>query len=954
MFTVRRFNDGANDGANDGSADGGAGAGAGASQDAASKLAALNARIAARRKENQQQQQNEEAPKQPPSGSASQQQQQHQQAAGGTAGGAAGSVPAIHPSRLAIAPALRTKDPSKPKTKAKQRYLKAKKDRRKSRIKARPKGEKAAKLVPAAPATSEEEAVALAWSQRKQAVKEQQGGQDDADSSSDDSDDSDDSDSDDSESDEEDEAGKDKGKDEADDTDMEESTSIRAAPLQPGLESAFPEEDLTKIATSSSEAVLHRFPAPRSTLLPASSAILRAQGLPTGLSAPTIVSPALRASLGQSKQAEDDEIEEATGRERKRRKKDVGAVEAVTDSSSDVVTPLISEGMRERLQELGIKEWFAVQTSVIPLLLPSPRPLSPFYPIGRPSQTPRDLLVAAPTGSGKTLAYIVPLLEWLGRRQNSPPSSASQDPILAEFSKTSGPVVRKLRALIVLPTRDLVSQVGETIQLLAKDLDVHVGLAGVSGGGGSLLGGGGGPAASSAAGAATFALEQERLMDLPALKDRERGVFASDSMSWWSFLLDPSRKAEIESRTPQSKVDILITTPGRLVDHLTYTPGFTLEHLRWLILDEADRLLAQSFGGWREKVWDALRPKASPSAETAPTSSRAPAWLRAEQVARNPARPASLGSDERPELAGASQVQKVLFSATLTRDPGMLETLELRKPVFVTVRETDAASGAGGDGADQEPRAVDDGSFALPERLKEHVLVTKDIPKPLALLHLLLSPRFDMLGLQSAAATSTPAAPPSKKRKSTAATLVQDDGEDDGSASANGVLVFTKSIEAARRLVRLLELFREEHGALEVKKLLVRHYSSDMRPAERRRVLKLFAAGEVNVLVASDLIARGIDLPSVSHVISYDVPVDMGKYVHRVGRTARAGRRGDAWALVEEQEARHFRKMVEASRGKGESRRAMEKVKVGQAEWTGLENAYRAALQRLAAEFGNR
>lgn len=61
-------------------------------------------------------------------------------------------------------------------------------------------------------------------------------------------------------------------------------------------------------------------------------------------------------------------------------------------------------------------------------------------------------------------------------------------------------------------------------------------------------------------------------------------------------------------------------------------------------------------------------------------------------------------------------------------------------------------------------------------------------------------------------------------------------------------------------------------------------------------------------LVCSDLISRGIDISHVSHVVSYDVPVDMLKYVHRVGRTARAGRTGDAWTLVEEQEASYILK----------------------------------------------
>jgi hypothetical protein len=70
----------------------------------------------------------------------------------------------------------------------------------------------------------------------------------------------------------------------------------------------------------------------------------------------------------------------------------------------------------------------------------------------------------------------------------------------------------------------------------------------------------------------------------------------------------------------------------------------------------------------------------------------------------------------------------------------------------------------------------------------------------------------------------------------------------------------------------------------------------------------LISTGELTTrsarLICSDLIARGIDLPHVSHVISYDIPADMRKYVHRVGRTARAGKTGDAWSLVEDQEVR--------------------------------------------------
>lgn len=52
-------------------------------------------------------------------------------------------------------------------------------------------------------------------------------------------------------------------------------------------------------------------------------------------------------------------------------------------------------------------------------------------------------------------------------------------------------------------------------------------------------------------------------------------------------------------------MDIVVATPGRLLDHLEQTPGFTLQHLRYLVIDEADRLLNQSYQGWVEKVMKA-------------------------------------------------------------------------------------------------------------------------------------------------------------------------------------------------------------------------------------------------------------------------------------------------------------------------------------------------------------
>ena len=71
-------------------------------------------------------------------------------------------------------------------------------------------------------------------------------------------------------------------------------------------------------------------------------------------------------------------------------------------------------------------------------------------------------------------------------------------------------------------------------------------------------------------------------------------------------------------------------------------------------------------------------------------------------------------------------------------------------------------------------------------------------------------------------------------------------------------------------------------------------------PQDRRNnAIARFRDGTVNVLLATDVAARGIDLPDVSHVINYDMPRSADVYLHRIGRTARAGKKGNAISLVE-------------------------------------------------------
>jgi len=104
-----------------------------------------------------------------------------------------------------------------------------------------------------------------------------------------------------------------------------------------------------------------------------------------------------------------------------------------------------------------------------------------------------------------------------------------------------------------------------------------------------------------------------------------------------------------------SKVDILIATPGRLMDHLSTTPNFTLQHLRFLIIDEADRLLNQSFQNWLSKVLSHLRPPTTglpEGFERKPWDRVANAWLEAYDLVK-PVR--GLSNADKPSVSPLSQ-----------------------------------------------------------------------------------------------------------------------------------------------------------------------------------------------------------------------------------------------------------------------------------------------------------
>lgn len=303
----------------------------------------------------------------------------------------------------------------------------------------------------------------------------------------------------------------------------------------------------------------------------------------------------------------------------------------------------------------------------------------------------------------------------------------------------------------------------------------------------------------------------------------------SSSVSFGTALPHVEQKGAATDSGNELHVDVLVATPGRLVHHLEHQSSFTLEHLRWLVVDEADRLLRQSYQEWLQRVDAASSGASDESLMFSDIGTRTFRNHWSELGLRNP----------RPRL------QKLVLSATLTRDPAKVQKLHLHRPKYMTV----------------QPES--ESKYTIPPGLKEHRVIVQGEYKPAALLALLRNELFER------------------------------------------ALIFASSVDTARRLYLML-------ASLASPPVYVAEYTSRVSQAERIESLDRFKAdgGQTNALVASDAAARGMDLQGVDIVISYDVPSFPKTYVHRIGRTARAGRSGRAYTILRPNEARHFKDMV--------------------------------------------
>lgn len=430
----------------------------------------------------------------------------------------------------------------------------------------------------------------------------------------------------------------------------------------------------------------------------------------------------------------------------------------------------VDDDLKERLKQKGNTSLFPVQSKLIPAVMDG---IQTGFMIGVSGYRPSDICCSAPTGSGKTLAFVVPIVQALKQR-----------------------VICRVRAIAVLPVRDLATQVYKVFTTYCEDTPLKVALL---------------------TGQKTFTDEQQSI----------------------------SRKGLAGYR---SLVDIIVATPGRLVDHLNKTTGLDLSQLRFLVIDEADRMMQEIKHDWLavlEHAVDQSKSLSVSSRSLFPTTSSTPPGL------LTPAKCRSLHH---------VPMQKLLFSATLSQNPEKLQLLNLFQPkLFTSVAVADTVKVDAFTNLSTLKKGNFTGKYTTPPGLTEYFIPSNQDEKPLVMLHLLHHLKF------------------------------------------RHVLCFTNSVEATHRLYWLVKLF----GGIRVQE-----FSSKLHAQKRARLLRQYAAGEIDLLICSDAMARGMDVEDVRCVVSYEVPPFIKTYIHRVGRTARAGRVGTAITLVEKKQVTRFQNML--------------------------------------------
>jgi len=292
--------------------------------------------------------------------------------------------------------------------------------------------------------------------------------------------------------------------------------------------------------------------------------------------------------------------------------------------------------------------------------------------------------------------------------------------------------------------------------------------------------------------------------------------------------------------------DVIIATPGRLVDHLHNTPSFGLQNIEILVLDEADRMLEEHFEEQMKEI------------------------VKQCQKGR----------------------QTMLFSATMTDKVEELVSLSLNHPVRIFIdQNTNVASCLQQEFVRIRANREDDRmAIVAGKHFTEHLVF---------FLSFFLTPKYILFVYVG---TCNMYSRCQLKMFLCCCLCFFIDTLFFFVALCcrnfnKHCLVFCQTKKLAHHFRIVLGLFGLRSGELH----------GDLNQMQRLEALDLFKNGNIDVLVATDLVARGLDIPGVMTVISFNMPSSFKSYIHRVGRTARAGKFGRSITLVGEKERKNLK-----------------------------------------------
>ncbi|RUP50073.1 P-loop containing nucleoside triphosphate hydrolase protein [Jimgerdemannia flammicorona] len=502
----------------------------------------------------------------------------------------------------------------------------------------------------------------------------------------------------------------------------------------------------------------------------------------------------------------------------------------VSDTTTFQGIGIDSDLVAHMTDKLGAQKPTQIQRRAIPILLGPSRRQVVIDDIEVPDEDV-DAVVQAETGSGKTLTYLLPIVNRLILSSTTDASSTNA-------SSTSAKRSVGTLAIVLTPTRELAQQVLGVLQTL---------------------------------------------LSLPPCGTTGR------RRSHWivpGVVIGGDKKKSEKARLRKG-VNVLVSTPGRLLDHLQNTKSFEIENLRWLVLDEADRLLDLGFEETLRSIVTILDER---------TAGR------------------GRGTRHEDSDLWPGTRQTVLCSATLREDVRRLAGTSLRNPVFIrgqgeegvaSVKRLHDRSDTAGKKGREDVNAMDvddapEAKFSTPNQLKQTYVLT---PAKLRLVALAAMLRSCFVTRQSGMESK-------RKRWAGDSYEEEEDGEneeDEGEEESPEHRVLREVLKAQKDEPTAQnsngKKVDQPDAQLPPKPFAIGTVLPDvplyrlhgeLAQSIRTQVYLDFRKAATGVLFCTDVAARGLDLPDVTRIIQYDAPADLKDYVHRVGRTARLGRQGQA------------------------------------------------------------